>query len=80
MRCMECEGPVKPEIVFFGEDLPLSFFKGYKKVENNCDLLIVIGTALAVSPFNHLVNTVGDCPKVLFNMNNTKDSGYNFND
>ena len=35
-----------------------------------------MGTALAVSPFNMLVNRVPQgCPKVLMNMNNTKDTG-----
>ena len=43
---------------------------------NECDLLIVMGTALAVSPFNQIVRIVGaDKPKVLFNMDNTKETG-----
>ena len=44
------------------------------------DLLIVMGTALAVSPFNMLPRMVGaQVPKVLFNMENTKETGgYDF--
>ena len=35
-----------------------------------------MGTALAVQPFNMIVNCVQkNCPKVLMNMNNTKDTG-----
>jgi hypothetical protein len=35
-----------------------------------------MGTALAVSPFNRLVNVAPNkCLKVLMNMNNTKDTG-----
>ena len=57
MRCgvNGCTGPVKPNFVFFGESLPSEF---YQKMDyaKNCDLMIVIGTALAVSPFNILPN------------------------
>lgn len=45
------------------------------------DLLIVIGTALAVGPFNQIVNAISDKrPKVLINMENTDYSGFEFND
>lgn len=53
-RCDSCNGPVKPHIVFFGEDLPADFHEKSKEIAN-CDLMIVIGTALAVQPFNKLV-------------------------
>ena len=37
---------------------------------------MIMGTALAVSPFNMLPTTVGpEVPKVLFNMDNTKETG-----
>ena len=43
------------------------------------DLLIVIGTSLAVSPFNLCVNYVGlKCPKVLINLENTAENGFDF--
>ena len=38
-----------------------------------------MGTALAVSPFNQIVNTVKkSCPKVLINMENTIQHGFEF--
>ena len=38
-----------------------------------------MGTDLAVAPFNAIVSLVKNCPKVLFNMNNTKATGgYDF--
>ena len=41
-----------------------------------CDLLIVMGTALAVAPFNMLHRMVPEsCLKVLMNMTNTKSTG-----
>ena len=59
VRCNKdgCEGPVKPEIVFFGEDLPDNFSEACE-IASGADLLIVIGTALAVSPFNSIVEMI----------------------
>jgi len=74
-----CEGPVKPEITFFGEGLPEKFMDAMScNFGGKTDLLIVIGTSLAVGPFNMTVDIVGDCPKVLINMENTNCSGYDF--
>lgn len=56
-------------------DPPLLFEDG------GCDLMIIIGTALAVNPFNFTVNQVkDDCPKVLINLNNNKEHGFDFVD
>lgn len=45
-------------------------------VLDKCDLLIIMGTALAVAPFNMLHRRVPDgCLKVLMNMTNTKETG-----
>lgn len=80
MRCSRCEGPVKPDIVFFGEQLPRSFHDAYDE-SKKCDLLIVLGTALAVGPFNSVVDQIpSTVPKVLINMHNTKEHGYDFVD
>ena len=51
----KCEGPIKPEITFFGESLPVKFMTAMEDLED-ADLLIVIGTSLAVSPFNMCVH------------------------
>ena len=80
-KCKGKKSPVKPNIVFFGEQLPTEFTDMIKnKVLDQCDLLIVMGTALAVAPFNHLIRMVPKgCLKVLMNMNNTKTTGgYDF--
>ena len=45
-----CTGKVKPDIVFFGEDLPKRFFY-YLKDFPLCDLVIIMGTSLEVSRF-----------------------------
>lgn len=46
-RCPTCRGVVKPDIVFFGEELPHHFLK-YLKDFPLADLLVVMGTSLEV--------------------------------
>jgi NAD+-dependent protein deacetylase SIR2 len=73
-RCEHCEGLVKPDIVFFGEDVRglILYYRFYLQSLNQlppsfmtsipslqqADLLIVIGTSLTVMPFAILVDVV----------------------
>jgi NAD-dependent SIR2 family protein deacetylase len=45
----ECGGIIKPDIVFFGENLPSSFFAAFNHPPK-CDLLIIMGTSLTIHP------------------------------
>lgn len=69
IKCTECkEGVVKPDIVFFGEGLPDRFFDLMDEDFAECDLLIIIGTSLQVSPVNSLPSLVKtSVPRVLIN-------------
>ena len=68
----KCTGPVKPNIVFFGERVPFKFMSTLLEVKEKCDLLIVLGSSLAHSPFNSIVSRVRpDCPKVLIHQENS---------
>jgi len=50
------QGLVKPDIVFFGEDLPQRFYSLRLPDFSHCDLLIVMGTSLEVrTPFSALL-------------------------
>ena len=67
---------MKPDIVFFGESLPDEFLITMQQVWDEVDLCLIMGTALAVAPFNILPTlVVPTAPKVLFNMENTKETG-----
>lgn len=46
-HCSQCKGVIKPNIVFFGEELPQHFFL-YVTDFPMADLLIVMGTSLEV--------------------------------
>ncbi|GLV40123.1 Sirtuin 2 [Carabus blaptoides fortunei] len=66
--CNACPGVVKPDIVFFGENLPDKFYKCMNTDFQECDLLIVMGSSLVVQPFASLVDRVPDnCPRLLIN-------------
>lgn len=66
-RCHQCKGLVKPEIVFFGEQLPAEFFR-HRSLPAEADLCIVMGTSLTVQPFASLPDVTPDStPRVLIN-------------
>ncbi|PLW10080.1 hypothetical protein PCANC_22472, partial [Puccinia coronata f. sp. avenae] len=66
---------VKPDIVFFGEQLPAKFFKSLSDFQD-ADLLIVLGTSLQVHPFASLISTVPiHCPRVLINLEAVGEAG-----
>lgn len=62
-----CAGVIKPDIVFFGEDLPRRF-QLYLQDLPMCDCCIVMGTSLAVYPFADIVDsTARSTPRLLIN-------------
>ncbi|KAF9216500.1 NAD-dependent protein deacetylase sirtuin-2 [Podila verticillata] len=82
--CSKCGGLVKPEITFFGEDLPVRFGKLAQVDFKKCDLLIVLGTSLQVEPFNRLITRVpAKCPRLLINRDRAGEGmrmGFDFDD
>ena len=67
MKCKDCEGLIKPDIVFFGEQLP-DAFSDAPALMGKADLVIVIGTSLKVMPFAYLAQLIPkDAPSILMN-------------
>ncbi|XP_016961512.1 NAD-dependent protein deacetylase Sirt2 [Drosophila biarmipes] len=67
-KCKKCKGVVKPDIVFFGENLPQRFYTSPDEDFQDCDLLIIMGTSLEVQPFASLVQRPGPrCLRLLIN-------------
>jgi len=76
-RC-ECEGIIKPDVIFFGERLPDSFFNSFYQIEES-DLVIIMGTSLKVFPFANLVSLIRKTtPIVLINRENPGINRDNF--
>ncbi|XP_060118513.1 NAD-dependent protein deacetylase sirtuin-3, mitochondrial isoform X1 [Heteronotia binoei] len=66
-HCPVCTGLIKPDIVFFGEELPHRFFLHVTDFPM-ADLLFVIGTSLEVEPFASLAGAVrSSVPRLLIN-------------
>lgn len=70
-----CGGLVKPDIVFFGEQLPETFHSNVA-VPGLADLVLVMGTSLLVHPFAGLPCRAREgVPRVLFNLERVGDMG-----
>lgn len=58
----------KPDIVFFGEDLPPRFHQLLPKDLHKADLCLILGTSLQVPPTAHIPDRVhASCKRVLLN-------------
>ncbi|KAJ7143548.1 class I sirtuins SIR2 family protein [Mycena crocata] len=79
-KCESCGGLVKPDIVFFGEDLPHEFIKAIPNMAK-ADLLIIMGTSMTVHPFAGLAERAPPtCPRVLINLDLVGSIGKRPND
>ncbi|XP_012821550.2 NAD-dependent protein deacetylase sirtuin-1 isoform X1 [Xenopus tropicalis] len=72
-RCPRCSSDeplaiMKPDIVFFGENLPEQFHRAMKYDKNEVDLLIVIGSSLKVRPVALIPSSIPhEVPQILIN-------------
>lgn len=68
-KCESCGSAVKPDIVFFGEELPERFQQLVSRDTDACDLLLVLGTSLLVMPVAAIPSWVNrECPRALLNL------------
>ena len=49
-RCPDCHAILKPDVVFFGEEIPWQALVDAMEAARNCDLILVIGTSAMVYP------------------------------
>ena len=49
-----CGSILRPDVVLFGEQLPLNALKRAFRLAESCDLMLVIGTSMAVFPASEL--------------------------
>ena len=48
--CERCGKPIKPDLVLFDDYLPASVWQAAEEAVESCDLLLVLGSSLAVHP------------------------------
>ncbi len=49
-RCERCDGVLKPNVILYGEQLPINILKEAQLLACTCDLMIIAGTSLEVTP------------------------------
>jgi NAD-dependent deacetylase len=52
--CPLCDGVLKPDVVLFGELLPMRVMRAAQAETQRCDLMLVAGSSLAVAPAGDL--------------------------
>ncbi|MBO2520094.1 MAG: NAD-dependent deacylase [Firmicutes bacterium] len=52
--CRHCGGPMRPDIVLYGEQLPPEAMSRAWQAARSCRLFLVVGTSLQVAPVSHL--------------------------
>ena len=50
----KCGNILRPDVVWFGEPLPQDVWQNAIELASQCDLMVIVGTSLAVSPANTL--------------------------
>jgi NAD-dependent deacetylase len=69
VRCPECNGLIRPDVVWFGEPLPEGEFEKASKVSQRCDVFLSIGTSAMVFPAAQLPITAKDNGSYLAEIN-----------
>jgi len=49
-RCPQCGGVLKPNVILFGEQLPIRALTAARKAAARCDLMLVAGSSMEVAP------------------------------
>ncbi len=56
-RCPICQLPIKPDVILFGDMLPLEVWNRSVQAAEQCDLMLVMGSSLVVYPAAGLPQT-----------------------
>ena len=50
LPCCSCGGVLKPDFVFYGEGIPPAAYQNSLEMAQNCDVMVIVGTAGQVMP------------------------------
>lgn len=68
-RCARCTQLMKPDVVMFGEDIPVYALAEARKLSEQCDVLLVIGTSAQVYPAAQLPHIAKSSGALVIEMN-----------
>jgi NAD-dependent deacetylase len=60
-RCASCDGPVKPDVVLFGEMLPEAAMRQAQELAARAELMLCVGSSLVVHPVAGLPGVTKAC-------------------
>ena len=64
-----CGYPLRPEFVFFGEEIPPDAYQKAMTSAQRCDLMLVVGTSATVAPASYLPRTAKSRRAILLEVN-----------
>ena len=67
--CGDCGGPLRPDVVLFGEMLPPGAFERAAEKAQSCDLCFVVGTSAVVYPAASLPEIAGNAGAYVVEVN-----------
>ncbi len=53
-RCAHCGGLLKPNVILYGEALPIRILQAAQRAARECDVMLVAGSSLEVAPASEL--------------------------
>jgi NAD-dependent deacetylase len=68
-RCDRCSGFLRPDVVWFGESLPVLKLRAATRASSDCDLFFSIGTSGIVQPAASLIYLAKNAGAVIVEMN-----------
>lgn len=57
--CHNCYSVLRPDVVLFGDPMPMFFFELQHKIQSECDFMLVVGSSLVVYPVADLPRLAG---------------------
>ncbi len=70
-RCPTCGGILKPDVILFGEQLPWKVWQQAEEAARTCDLMLVAGSSLEVTPVARLPLLAAQSGAALIVINHT---------
>jgi NAD-dependent deacetylase len=71
-RCPRCGGRLRPDVVWFGETLPVNAFNEALEASRTCDIFFSIGTSSVVYPASSLAHEALQCGALVVEINPDK--------
>jgi NAD-dependent deacetylase len=53
-HCSQCGGVLKPNVILFGEQLPIRTLQAAQEATRKCDLMLIVGSSLEVAPASEI--------------------------